>query len=267
METLNTSKFALITGSTAGIGASFAELLAQRGFNLVLVARDKNRLDESAKNLSTAHNVRCEVIQADLATNDGVTKVEKRLLNLQEPIEVLVNNAGFGINKSFLVSNIDAEKQLLEVMVQTPMRLMHAVLPIMRARNSGTIINVSSVAGWIAGGTYSASKSYLTVLSESLNSELRRTNINVSALCPGFTRTEFRLRAQMRKDGLPNFMWLTSDAVAKKGWEDAQKGKALSVPGWQYTILTIITRYGPRPLIRRSGEMIIALAGKKWSGN
>ena len=267
MDNVSNSKFALITGSTAGIGASFAELLARKGFNLVLVARDKNRLDESAKNLSSAHNVRCEVIEADLSTNDGVSRVEKRLLNLQEPIEVLVNNAGFGLNKSFLVSNIDAEKELLEVMVQTPMRLMHTVLPIMRARNSGTIINVSSVAGWIAGGTYSASKSYLTVLSESLNSELRKTHINVSALCPGFTRTEFRLRAQMRKDGLPNFMWLTSDAVAKKGWEDAQKGKALSVPGWQYTILTMITRYGPRPLIRRSGEMIIALAGKKWSGN
>ena len=267
MDNVNTSKFALITGSTAGIGASFAELFAKEGFNLVLVARDERRLDQGASEISKTYGVSCEIIQADLSTDAGVRKVEERLMSLSNPIEVLVNNAGFGINKSFLVSNIDAEKQLLEVMVQTPMRLMHTVLPIMRARNSGTVINVSSVAGWIAGGTYSASKSYLTVLSESLNSEFRKTNINITALCPGFTRTEFRLRAQLRKDGLPNFMWLTSDAVAKKGWKDARKGKALSVPGWQYAILTIITRFGPRPLIRRSGAIIIALAGKKWNGN
>ena len=263
MDNVNTSKFALITGSTAGIGASFAELLAGNGFNLVLVARDKNRLDESAKNLSTAHNVRCEVIQADLATNDGVTQVEKRLLNLQEPIEVLVNNAGFGINKSFLVSNIDAEKQLLEVLVQTPMRLMHAVLPIMQARNSGTVINVSSVAGWIAGGTYSASKSYLTVLSESLNSELRKTNINITALCPGFTRTEFHERGRMKMQALPSFMWLNSENVVTKAWKDSQKGKALSVPGWHYLILSFITRFGPRPLIRTIGMNVRIRQGQK----
>ena len=213
MPRVNTSKFALITGSTAGIGASFAELLAREGFNLVLVARDRNRLDESAKNLSNAHNVRCEVIQADLTNNDAVSRVEKRLLNLQEPIEVLVNNAGFGINKSFLLSDIDAEKELLEVLVQTPMRLMHAVLPIMRTRNSGTIINVSSVAGWIAGGTYSASKSYLTVLSESLHTELQGTGVHVTSLCPGFTRTEFHERGRMKMDSLPAFMWLTSEDV------------------------------------------------------
>ena len=253
MDNVSNSKFALITGSTAGIGASFAELLARKGFNLVLVARDKNRLDESAKNLSNAHNVRCEVIQADLATNDGVSRVEKRLLSLQEPIEVLVNNVGFGINKSFLVSDIDAEKQLLEVMVQTPMRLMHAVLPIMRARNSGTVINVSSVAGWIAGGTYSASKSYLTVLSESLHTELQGTGVHVTSLCPGFTRTEFHERGRMKMDSLPAFMWLTSEDVVAKAWSDSQKGRALSIPGWQYGILSFITRFGPRPLIRKIG--------------
>ena len=253
MDNVNTSKFALITGSTAGIGASFAELFAKEGFNLVLVARDERRLDQGASEISKTYGVSCEIIQADLSTDAGVRKVEERLMSLSDPIEVLVNNAGFGINKSFLVSNIDAEKQLLEVMVQTPMRLMHIVLPIMRARNSGTVINVSSVAGWIAGGTYSASKSYLTVLSESLHTELQGTGVHVTSLCPGFTRTEFHERGRMKMDSLPAFMWLTSEDVVAKAWSDSQKGRALSIPGWPYGILSFITRFGPRPLIRKIG--------------
>ena len=263
MDNVNTSKFALITGSTAGIGASFAELFAKEGFNLVLVARDERRLDQGASEISKTYGVSCEIIQADLSTDAGVRKVEERLMSLSDPIEVLVNNAGFGINKSFLVSNIDAEKQLLEVMVQTPMRLMHTVLPIMRARNSGTVINVSSVAGWIAGGTYSASKSYLTVLSESLNSEFRKTNINITALCPGFTRTEFHERGRMKMQALPSFMWLNSENVVTKAWKDSQKGKALSVPGWHYLILSFITRFGPRPLIRKIGMNVRIRQGQK----
>ena len=263
MDNVNTSKFALITGSTAGIGASFAELFAKEGFNLVLVARDERRLDQGASEISKTYGVSCEIIQADLSTDAGVRKVEERLMSLSNPIEVLVNNAGFGINKSFLVSNIDAEKQLLEVMVQTPMRLMHTVLPIMRARNSGTVINVSSVAGWIAGGTYSASKSYLTVLSESLNSEFRKTNINITALCPGFTRTEFHERGRMKMQALPSFMWLNSENVVTKAWKDSQKGKALSVPGWHYLILSFITRFGPRPLIRKIGMNVRIRQGQK----
>jgi len=106
-------------------------------------------------------------------------------------LKFLINNAGFGINKAFSVSDVNAEQQLLDVLVRTPMRLMHTVIPQMKERNSGSIINVSSVAGWIAGGTYSASKSYLTVLSESLHTEMSGTGVKISALCPGFTRTEF----------------------------------------------------------------------------
>jgi len=247
------SKTALVTGATAGIGGSFARLLAREGYDLVLVARDESRLSQTAQALKKEFGVNCEVLRADLSTEQGSKLVEERVSDASSPIDVLINNAGFGIRESFLTSEKIAEQQLMDVLVRTPMRLMHSALPAMRDRNSGIIINVSSVAGWIAGGTYSAAKSYLTVLSESLHTELRTTNVNVVALCPGFTHTEFHQRGKMRMNALPKFMWLEADRVVAKAWSDALSGKALSVPGWQYTILSSFARFAPRPIVRKVG--------------
>lgn len=247
----STKQWALVTGATAGIGESFTRLLAAKGFNLVLVARDLQRLNERAATLAKKYKIETKVIQADLASAEGCQKIENFIS--QNEIEVLVNNAGFGINKSFLVSEMATEQQMFDVLVRTPMRLMHVVLPAMKARNSGTIINVSSVAAWIAGGSYSASKSYLTVLSESLHTELVGTNIQISTLAPGFTRTEFHERGRMKMASLPNFMWLDSDDLVAKAWSDAQKGKAISIPGRKYVALSTFLRFGPRPLIRKLG--------------
>ena len=244
---------ALVTGATAGIGAAYSKLLAKDGFDLVLVARDKKRLTDTAKSLSKEFGIKAEVLVADLTKANQLAKVEKRLASKVKPIEVLINNAGFGINKSFLDSDIDAEQQLLDVLVTAPMRLTHSVLPLMKQRNSGTIVNISSVASWIAGGTYSAAKSYLTVFTESLHTELRGSKVNISALCPGFTRTEFHQRGRMKMNGLPNFMWLSAEKVVAQSWKAAKSGKAISVPGWQYLILSSISRFGPRPLVRRIG--------------
>ena len=245
------SSWALVTGATAGIGESFSRLLAANNYNLVLVARDLPRLQERAVALEAKFGVSTHVIQADLATDAGCLSVEKYILENQ--IQVLINNAGFGTNKSFTMSTIEVEQALLDVLVRTPMRLMHVALPLMKARDNGIIINVSSVAGYIAGGTYSASKSYLTVLSESLNTELSATNVRVSALCPGFTRTEFHQRGKMSMKGLPNFMWLNSDRLVEQSWRDALKGKAVSVPGWQYKLLVFIVHTMPRSIVRKVG--------------
>jgi short-subunit dehydrogenase len=130
---------------------------------------------------------------------------------------------------------------------------MHIVLPKMKERNSGVVINVSSVAGFIAGGAYSASKAYLTVLSESLHTELSTTNIKISALCPGFTRTEFHQRARMKMAGLPQIMWLNSDVLVAKAWKDALAGKPISIPGWQYKLLNGLISIVPRSMVRRLG--------------
>ena len=194
------------------------------------------------------------VLQADLATEQGCALIENYIA--EHEIDVLINNAGFGINKAFTASALNDEQNLLDVLVRTPMRLMHVALPKMRARDKGIIINVSSVAGFIAGGTYSASKSYLTVLSESLNTELFGTKVRISALCPGFTRTEFHQRGRMSMKGLPSFMWLNADKLVAKAWSDALKGKAISIPGWQYQILTFVMRFAPRPLVRKIGMRV-----------
>jgi short-subunit dehydrogenase len=200
---------ALVTGATAGIGYSYAQLLAKEGFDLVLVARDLPRLNKVAKELSKT----------------------------------------FGVK----VSSVAKEQELLDVLVTAPMRLTHAVLPGMVKRDSGVIVNVSSVASFIAGGTYSAAKSYLTVFSEYLHTELRETNIRVSALCPGFTRTEFHSRGKMNMTKLPNYMWCTTDQVVKKSWRYAKAGKVICVPGWQYLLLSIVARIAPRPIVRKIG--------------
>ena len=197
---------ALITGATAGIGASYANLLAKEGFDLILVARDLLRLNKVAKELSKRFGVKTQCIKADLTKPSQLARVEKRVADSKKPIDVLVNNAGFGIKDSFTISNLDKEQELLDVLVTAPMRLTHAVLPVMVKRNTGIIVNVSSVASFIAGGTYSAAKSYLTVFSESLHTELRGTNVKISALCPGFTRTEFHARGRMKMTALPKFM-------------------------------------------------------------
>ena len=244
-------KWALVTGATAGIGESFTRLLAAKGFNLVLVARDEARLHERAAGLRENFGAESIVIVADLATEAGCAKVEDYIR--ANEIEVLINNAGFGINKAFTMSDLAKEEEVLKVLVRTPMRLMHVALPAMEERNSGVVINVSSVASFIAGGAYSAAKAYLTVLSESLSTELSATNIKVSALCPGFTRTEFHQRGRMKMAGLPNFMWLNSDVLVAKAWKDAVSGKPVSIPGWQYKVLIGLISVVPRTVVRRLG--------------
>jgi len=245
------ASWALVTGATSGIGESFTRLLADNNYNIVLVARDLPRLQERAHGLQEKFNVETHIIQADLATDAGCAAVEHYIANNQ--IDVLINNAGFGLNKAFTMSALDAEQQMFDVLVRTPMRLMHVALPLMKQRNKGVVINVSSVAGFIAGGTYSASKSYLTVLSESLHTELADTNIKISALCPGFTRTEFHQRGRMSMKGLPRFMWLDSDKLVAKSWSDALKGEAVSIPGWQYQLLVFVIQGLPRSIVRKVG--------------
>ena len=243
--------WALVTGATSGIGESFTRLLAENNYNIVLVARDMPRLQERARELEAKFRVKTHIIQADLSTDAGCAAVEHYIANNQ--VDVLINNAGFGLNKAFTISALDAEQQMLDVLVRTPMRLMHVALPLMKQRNKGVIINVSSVAGFIAGGTYSAAKSYLTVLTESLHTELSGTNIKICALCPGFTRTEFHQRGRMSMKGLPSFMWLDSDKLVAKAWSDALKGEAVSIPGWQYQLLVFVIQTLPRSIIRKVG--------------
>ena len=242
-------KWALITGATVGIGECFSRLLAAEGYNLVINARSLDKLEERAESLRSKFGVEVVILQCDIASE--CEKVENYIHNHE--IEVLVNNAGFGLNQSFLSSSIADEEKVLDVLVRAPMRLMHAVLPQMRKRNSGVVLNVSSTAAFIAGGHYSAAKAYVTVMSESLHTQLLPTGIKVCSLNPGFVRTEFHQRAGMKMGAIPGFMWLDGDFLVKRAWADAQRGKAISIPGWQYRVLKVIIDIAPRRTVRKMG--------------
>jgi short-subunit dehydrogenase len=243
------SKWALITGASVGIGESFSRLLASQGYNLIINARDEAKLNERAASLREQYKVEVVVLAADLSTD--CERVESYIKGHQ--IDVLINNAGFGINQSFLASDITDEQRVLDVLVRAPMRLTHCVLPQMKERGSGIVLNVSSVASFIAGGHYSAAKAFITVLSESLHTELQGSGVSVTALCPGFTHTEFHQRAGMKMGRLPKFLWLDVDPLVVHGWSDARKGRAVSVPGWQYKVLQFVIAATPRRYVRRMG--------------
>ena len=244
---------ALVTGATAGIGREFALQLAARGDDLVLVARDVDRLEALAAELRATRGVEVEVLTADLSDREATARVAERLAEVDRPVDLLVNNAGFGMKKSFLAAELAEEEAMFDVLCRAVLVLSHAAGRAMKARGQGQIINVSSVAGWIASGTYSAAKSWVTVFSEGLAGELAGSGVTVTALCPGFTRTEFHARAKIRDDAFPGFMWLDASRLVRECLEDADKGRVISVPSVLYKGLHLATKIAPRRLLRSGG--------------
>lgn len=244
---------ALVTGATAGIGFEFADELASRGMNLVLVARNEERLNVLAREFRSRYGVLVEVLCADLSVREQVDLVAQR--SAQSDIDLVINNAGYGLNESFFENSVEVEQQLLDVLVTAVMRISHAALPGMRERDRGGVINVSSVAGWMSSGTYSAAKSWVTTFSESMAMQLRETNVHVMALCPGFTRTEFQDRAGMETETIPDWMWLHPRQVVMDSLTDFAGRQPVSVPGVQYKALGLVAQYFPRPLVRALSVM------------
>ncbi len=241
---------ALITGASAGIGAEYARQLAARGYDLVLVARDRERLGALGADLEAAHGIRTEVLTADLSDRAATGRVCDRLQDPDRPIDLLVNNAGFGLTQNFLDNDLAAEEAGLDVMVRAVMLTCHAAGRAMRARGRGRILNVSSIAGWIASSSYSAEKAFVTTLTEALATQLRGTGVTATAVCPGFTHTEFHGRAGLTMDWLPEAFWLTAQKVVRESLADAEAGKVISVPGRQWKVLATAARLAPRPMIR-----------------
>ena len=244
---------ALITGATAGIGASFARRLAQEGYDLVLVARDAARLEALADELATEHAVEAVSLPADLSTDAGCAAVEERLASVRAPVDLLVNNAGIGLNTTFVKSTAAEEERLLHLNVTAVLRLTRAVLPVMVARGGGGVINVSSVSGFgpvMPGSTYAASKAWVTNFSESVGMGVRRKGVRVLALCPGYTRTEFHARAGINMSPIPAWMWLDADSVVREGLRDLRRGRLVSVPSWRYKAIAFAVRHLPHRLLR-----------------
>lgn len=242
---------ALVTGPTAGIGLEFARQLAARDHDLVLVARDVERLESVAAELRSAYGVTVEVLPADLADRDQLARVEDRLQDADRPVDVLVNNAGFGLKGKFLDNTVEQEQALLDVLVVAVMRLCHAALGPMVARGSGQVVNVSSVAGFLPRGTYSAAKAYVTKFSEWAHHEYAPQGVQVMALCPGFVRTEFHERMDVGRDSAPSFLWLDAPDLVSAALADLEAGKAISVPSLRYKAVVTGARYVPAGLLQR----------------
>ncbi|WP_395693901.1 SDR family NAD(P)-dependent oxidoreductase [Nocardioides sp.] len=246
---------ALVTGPTAGIGRSFAHQLAQQGHDLVLVARDRARLEAEAAQLRSTYGVDVEVLVADLTDRAELAAVEARLADADRPVDLLVNNAGFGLKGRFLTNDVDAEQAMLDVLVTAVMRLSHAALGAMAERGSGGIINVSSVAAFLPRGTYSAAKAYVNSFSEWAAREYGPQGVTVTCLCPGFTKTEFHERMQVSRGSAPDFMWLDADDLVAAALKDHAKGRIFSIPGAQYKAITRAARVVPNGLLQRFQAM------------
>src|SRR6478736_2535348 len=240
---------ALVTGGTAGLGAEFARQLAEQGHRLVLVARDAARLAATAAELENRYGAATETIAADLTDDAGVAAVVARLTDPARPVEILVNNAGIGLLRSFEDNDIAAEKKHLKLHVETAMELSHAALQGMLARQSGRIINVASVAAFLPRGTYSAAKAWLLSFSRWANLAYAARGIRVTAVCPGFTHTEFHDRMGMDKAVAPRWMWLEPRQVVSESLADNAKGKAVSIPSRRYKVLTSVARVLPSRLV------------------
>lgn len=242
---------ALVTGASAGLGAQFAHQLATLGHDLVLVARDAGRLEAAAQKLRDEREVAVEVLPADLSTDDGCAAVTARIE--RGDIDVLVNNAGIGTYQPFGEASLEHEEQQLDLNVRAVLRLTHAAVRVMRERGAGRVLNVSSVAGFIPRGrnaTYAASKSWVTLFSEAVSVQLQGTGVTITAVCPGFTHTEFHERASADMTDVPQGMWLDAVDVVREGLADTFAGKPISVPSKRYKALSGVARTIPRPVLR-----------------
>jgi short-subunit dehydrogenase len=246
---------ALVTGPTAGLGRVFADRLARRGYDLVLVARDEARLERLADELCTSYGVSCEVLAADLVDRDQLKAVEDRVSSTgsggDRPVDLLVNNAGFGLKHTFLRNDVEQEQALLDVLVTAPMRLTHAALRQMTERHTGGILNVSSVAGTQPRGSYSAAKAYLNRLGEWAAHEYAKDGVHIMTLMPGFTRTEFHERMEVGRDAVPGPLWLDVDRVVDEALADWDAGKRVSVPSKRYKVIATASKHLPVGLLQR----------------
>ncbi|MER6153129.1 SDR family NAD(P)-dependent oxidoreductase [Streptomyces hirsutus] len=240
---------ALITGSTAGIGAAFARRLAADGHDLVLVARDIGRLREQATELHDRHGIEAEVLTADLSEDKGIETVAERLGDRKKPVDLLINNAGFGNKGRYLDVSMADELRMLKVHCEAVLRLTTAAAEAMRERGRGGVVNVASTAAFVPRGTYGASKAWVVQFTQGAAQDLAGNGVRLMALCPGFVRTEFHERAGMRTDNIPNWMWLDADKVAEEALTDLARGKTVSIPDARYKTLMGAAKLVPRNVL------------------
>ena len=248
---------ALVTGASRGIGAAIALQLAERGLRLILVARGQESLDQLARSLPEAATV--DTLTVDLSESDGAS----RLLQLvsDREIDILINNAGGAPNQSFMETDADQLQRLIQLNVTAPTQLMHGLIPAMKARRRGRILNVASMGAFhpVPGlAQYGAAKAYLLLLTEALSEELRGSGISLTALCPGVTRTE--LVAELPLEDLPEQLVKSPDYVARAGLKAMFNQEVVCVPGRLNQAALAASKIPPRPVMRALGGLF-----QKWS--
>lgn len=244
---------ALITGASSGIGAAFAVELAARGYDLVLVARRRDRLEQVARSLSQSPGITAEILAVDLTSEEGLAAVEQRIHGAAS-LELLVNNAGFGTHGKFFRADLRSQDQMHRLHVLATMRLTHAALPGMLERGKGGIINVSSVAAfWQSPGSvsYCATKGWINSFTEGLALELEsiRSPVKVQALCPGYTRSEFHDIAGIDRKLIPAGLWMSAEEVVAESLRGLARGKLIVIPGWRYQVVVFFMKHVPRWLL------------------
>lgn len=255
---------ALVTGASAGIGEAFARLLAARGANLLLVARREDRLRHLGNELEQAFGIRAEICAVDLSRSDAVATIVAATERMRLDIDILVNNAGFAASKSFLGSDWSELHAEMQVMMGTVTGLMHSLAPAMKARGYGRIINLASLAAFAPTAPsmlYTGIKSFVLNVSEAVDMELKPHGVYVTALCPGFTWSEFHDVQGTREltNRLPAFMWHDAETVARAGFDAVMAGQPVCVPGAVNKTLAYTSRLFPeriRYMMGKAGKMV-----------
>jgi short-subunit dehydrogenase len=241
---------ALVTGGTSGIGAAFARQLAASGYDLVLVARNPERLASTAAQLHAAAGIHVETIRADLADLRDVAKVAARVGTAEHPIDLVVNNAGIGLRAPLVSTDMAAQQHAFDVMCRAVLVLGGAAAAAMRERGAGSIITISSLQTYLATGGYAAIKAWVTAWSQSLSVELRGSGVTATVVLPGWVRTEWHERAGVERSSVPGFLWTDPDAVVRVALRDARRGRVVCIPSVRYRVLGWFARHLPLPLTR-----------------
>jgi uncharacterized protein len=248
-------RLAVITGASAGIGATFARKLAARGYDLLLIARREDRLRSLARELSEAHRIAADYMTADLANAADLDRAAARIRN-EPTLTLLVNNAGFGIHGFFFESDVQGQEQMHRLHVLATMRLTHAALLNLVPKNTGGVINVASVAGFAqAPGSisYNSTKAWINSFTEGVAIELsiKAPGVRIQALCPGFTLSEFHDVVRMDRSAIPGSLWMSADFVVEESLRAFARGKLFVVPGWRYKLIVAGAKLLPGSLLRR----------------